>query len=147
MMGRSVFFYIKINGAIYFIGEPQINKFFYNVNLFDDMAGGRRLDAGGEDVELSHDRVKIVGVALDDFHGFKLFEAGLLADFILSFIFIVFQVADVGDVADVTDPNQIIKMLIGTLKKNTGTKNRKMRASMDWWNAGKSEVPISFQAG
>jgi len=30
-------------------------------------------------------------------------------------------------------PNQIIKILIGTLKKKIGTKNRKMRLSIDWW--------------
>ena len=44
-----------------------------------------------------------VGVELSDFHGFELFEASFLGDFVFAIVGVVFKVSDIGDVADIAD--------------------------------------------
>ena len=41
----SIFFYIKIHGAIYFICIAVLDNLLYHVDLFNNMAGGGRLDS------------------------------------------------------------------------------------------------------
>ena len=44
-----------------------------------------------------------IGVVLRHLHGLKVLKAGLLRDFVLAFVSIVFQVTHVGDVANIAD--------------------------------------------
>src|SRR5260221_553464 len=105
VIGLIVFFYIKINGAIHFISQPKLDQFFCDVDLLNDMPRGRRLNARWKDIEYPHYCVEIFGVSFYDFHRLELLEAGLLPDFILTFIGITFQVTNIRDVSNV--PNFI----------------------------------------
>jgi hypothetical protein len=45
--------------------------------------------------------VEIVGVALHDFHGFKVLKFGLLANLIFPVVGIIYQVAYIGNIANI----------------------------------------------
>lgn len=94
---------IEVNGAIDFVGKSAGDKLLHDLDLFDDVTGGRRFDARWKDVELTHYRMEVFGVSFDDLHWFELFEACFLGDLVFAVIGIVLQVADICYVANIAD--------------------------------------------
>ena len=96
-----VFAHIEIDAAVAHIGITGIKDFLHQLNLLHHMAGGQRLDAGAQHVQLVHGLVVAVGVVLRHLHGLQLLQAGLLGNLVLAFVSIVFQVTHIGDVAHI----------------------------------------------
>ena len=93
---------VEIDRAVAHIGESLVENGLGHFDLLDDMARSVGLDARREHVERPHGIVVALGVILRHLHRFELFEPGLLGDFVLAFVGIVFEVSHVGDVAHVT---------------------------------------------
>ena len=96
-----VLLHVEVDRAIRFVGEAVVHNLLHQLLLLDDVAGGVRLNAGAQHVELFHRGVEAVGVVLCHLHRLELFEARLLGNLVLTLIGIVLQVAHVGDVAHV----------------------------------------------
>ncbi len=84
-----------------FVGQPLGDQSLHGLDLLDEVARGGGFDAGRQDVEVLHDAVEVVGVALHDFHRFQLLQLRHAANFVLALVAVAHQVAHVGDVADV----------------------------------------------
>src|SRR5690554_846556 len=98
----AVFLHIKVDRAIHFVCQSLLKDFFYHLNLLQDMAGGRRLDAWGERIKLRQHLMKSQRVLMYDLHRLKLLQLCFFCKLILSFITITFQMPRIGDVAYIT---------------------------------------------
>ena len=99
----AIFFNVEIDRTVLLVSETSIDDFLYHRDLFDDMPGSMRFDTGIQQVQLCHQFMVAVGIILDHFHRFNLFEPGLFADLIITCIGISFKVPDISYVTHIAD--------------------------------------------
>ncbi len=102
-MAGCIFFYIKINRTIYFISIALGYDILYHHNLFYDMSGCGRLNAGFYTIELLHSPMKKVGVFLYHFHWLEFFELCFFAYFIFGFSSFFFKMTCIGNIAHISN--------------------------------------------
>ena len=95
--------HVKVDGTVALVGVAGIEDLLHQGDLFDDVAGGTRLDGGRKDTQHPHRLVVTQRIGLYDFHGLELLETRLLGDLVLSRVGIVLQVSHIRDVADIAD--------------------------------------------
>ena len=103
MVQVVVFFHVKIDGSVDFIGHTCIQDLLDHGYLFGNVTGSPGLYTWGQGVEGSHGPVVTNGVILYHFHGFQFLQTCLFFDFVFSGVRVVFQVSYVCDITDVTD--------------------------------------------
>ncbi len=93
---------VEIDRAIDHVGIAAVEDGLDHVDLFDDVAGSARLDAGRQHVEHAHHLVEAQRVALHDLHGLHLLQARLLGDLVLAaHVDVALEMPHIGDVAHV----------------------------------------------
>ena len=98
MVFGVIFLNIEINTAVAFISKTVIENFPYQFFLLYNVSRGMRFDAGRKNIESLHGIMVTVRIILSHFHGFKLFKAGFLLYFILTFVSVVLQMPHIGNV-------------------------------------------------
>ena len=99
IMRSSIFFYIKIYGAINFVCITGNNNFLNHVYLLHNMAGSSRFNAWFYTIKLQHRPMKKVGIFLHQFHRFQFFQLCFFAHFILSLPTFLFKMPGISNVA------------------------------------------------
>ena len=97
-----IFLHVEVDGTFALVSIAVVQDLLHQFDLFDDMSGCMRFDAGRQDVERFHRMMVTVQVILHHFHRLQLFEAGFLGNLVFAVIRVVFEVADIGYVAYVT---------------------------------------------
>src|SRR5690606_17723583 len=103
VMFAVVFGDIEIHRSIHYVSISFVEQRLDQLDLLNDMSGSCGFDVGGEDIELSHDLVKALGVLVHDFHGLEFFQARAFRNLILALVGVVLEVTDVGNVSDVAN--------------------------------------------
>ena len=100
------------------------------------MAGGVRLDRGGEHVEPGHGVVVAVEIVLHHFHRLKLLEACLFCNLVLAFVGIVLQMPHIGDVAHIAHlVAEVGEVTVDHIEGDGGACMAQMAVAVDCWAA------------
>ena len=93
---------IEIHAARRLVGVTAPDQFLNQCDLFTDVSGGARLDAGPQHVQSAHVVHEAPEILLGHLHRLQLLQAGAGQHLVLAVVGVVLQVAHVGDVAHVT---------------------------------------------